>query len=199
MAWARDPVAQIRNMAFQLTWMVYFLTYGSANTVKTICARLKRDSTLPNLFLVTLVNMAASMYKDAALAKANKEQSDEKPRPFPLLSFLLFFVRDVLTIGSGFVMPPKVTALLTSIGISAAGAGFGSQLLCPAGIQFVTMPFHFFSLDVYNFESSGFAERWARMAAAYRNVTSIRVLRGLASFGLGGVSNTRCMQLMDAA
>jgi hypothetical protein len=214
LAWMKSPSVQLRNFAFQLVWMVYALTYATANSVKAICESTGANPVLPNLLCVTGVNMAASMYKDAALAKAQKAKESasspsrrrtavlpgEKPeeeKQFPMLSYLLFLVRDVLTIGSGFVLPPRVNAMLQAKGLGAAGAGVASQLLCPAGVQYVTLPFHFLALDVFNFSDSPLIERLKRLAKQYPNLTSIRVLRGIASFGLGGVGNGRFLALLD--
>jgi hypothetical protein len=204
-SWLSSPSVQLKSFAVQLVWMVYFLTYASANTVKAVCDATGASATLPNLIIVTGTNMASSMYKDAAIAKAEKRKvkdqgkgADEKERGFPMLSYLLFVFRDVLTVGSGFVLPARVSAKLMASGMSAASAGLVSQLLCPAAVQYVTLPFHYLALDVFNNPVAELIERLRRLAENYPRLTSIRVLRGLASFGLGGIGNTRFLALMDS-
>lgn len=203
--WLKSPSSQIRTFAFSLVWMVYAMTYASANTVKAVCEWSGSSPVVPNLIFVTFVNMATSMYKDAALAKAQKRKAleegkagnDKEEKQFPLMSWLLFLIRDILSVGAGFVFPPRISARLQARGIGAESAGVAAQLFSPAAIQIVALPFHFMALDVFNYPAAAVAERVGRLAPNYPNLVSIRMLRGVVNFGIGGVGNTRVLALLD--
>lgn len=242
--WLKSPSLQLRNQAFQLVWRVYALTYASANAIKAVCEATGTNPVLPNLFIVTAVNMIASLMKDAAIAKAQKRRqrreqrekdksldsaaaqgvpvrrslsrrlsdslnpTGETDKQFPTISFLLFIVRDILTIGAGFVLPSPMSSKLQAIGMSPGAATTSAQLICPAAVQTVTLPFHFLALDFFNFPESAsgsseerrkaaLQERLKRLASNYVNLTSIRMMRGFASFGIGGVGNSTILGMLD--
>ena len=93
-----------RKPEFYLVWWVYGSTYITANTTETYCINHGFNPYYPKLFLTFLINMCASIVKDRALAIMFASAKSESKK-FPLQSYGIFFVRDVLTILFGFNLP----------------------------------------------------------------------------------------------
>lgn len=185
--WIRTPLTMLGDPSFLLCWMVYIVTYSAANLIQCVCTRqLLISSVLPKLVGVTAFNMAACVYKDARVAQL-VGKTDE--RPFPAVGYFLFFLRDLIANGSGFVLPPLVAPLLTGY-VAYARREMVAQLLVPALANTVTSPMHFLALSLYNQPAFPLRKHAAAVASTYVGATSSRILKGLAGFGLGGVSNT---------
>lgn len=186
--WVRTPLTMLREPSFLLCWFVYIVTYIAANLIECVCTRqLLISPVLPKLVGVTAVNMSACVYKDARVAQL-VGKTDE--RPFPRVGYCLFFLRDLIANGSGFVLPPLVAPLLTGYVTEATRRQAVAQLLVPALANTVTSPMHFLALSLYNNPTFPLQKHAAAVASAYVSATSSRILKGLAGFGLGGVSNT---------
>jgi len=185
--WVTSPVAILKTAAFKLCLFVYVCTYAGANLADAISTLYLRISpVLPKLVTATLANMFSCMYKDARLAQILGKSAD--PRPFPMAGYVLFLLRDILANGGGFTFPPMVAPRLESrLGKRAKTV---SQLLVPAAINLVTAPLHLLALSLYNSPSKTPMGHLAAIAATYVGVTSLRILKGFAAYGLGGVSNT---------
>jgi hypothetical protein len=181
------PLVMIMQPAFQLSLFVYVCTYAGANLTEVGCKLyLQIDPKLPKLVGSTLANMGACMVKDSKLAQLYGKTAES--RPFPTIGYILFLARDILANGSGFTLPPMVAPLLESnFGESALTA---AQLAVPAAMNLVTSPLHFLALSIYNNPKASAGQHAANVGATYVPATSVRILKGLAAFGLGGVSNT---------
>ena len=185
--WLRTPLTMLREPTFLLCWFVYIVTYIAANLITCLCARhFFISPVLPKLIGVTAINMTACVYKDARVAQL-VGKTDE--RPFPRVGYILFFVRDLIANGSGFVFPPLVAPILAGHIADAARRETVAQLLVPALANTVTSPMHFLALSLYNYPQWPPTKHAAAVASTYVGATSSRILKGLAGFGLGGVTN----------
>lgn len=206
LAWLKSPIFKLRSVAFRLAWMVLIVMYGTANTVKAICDQTGTSPVVPNLLFTTVLSMAASLWRDSTLAKLEKQrqseggesiQCDKEARPMPWMSYLFWFVRDILTTAGTFVLPQRVSRALEANGMAAAKANTAAQFLCPAGMQYLTLPWHLLALDVFNFPYALRVDRMRRLGKQYLSLTSIRVVRGFCSGGIGGECNKRCLALLS--
>ena len=186
--WLTKPFYMLRQPAFKFCWFVYLCTYITANLIENICVLfLKVPFAIPKLLGVTLANMLACIYKDAALAKIFGKSDNGKP--FPVAGYLLFVIRDLLANAGGFTFPPMVLPLLIPW-LGAGRAAVAAQLGIPAAINIVSSPIHFLALTLYNNPKSSMGQHLRAVAAAYTGATSSRIVKGLAAYGIGGVSNT---------
>mmetsp|Transcript_18587 Transcript_18587/g.46382 ORF Transcript_18587/g.46382 Transcript_18587/m.46382 type:complete len:313 (+) Transcript_18587:373-1311(+) len=83
---------------------VYFMTYISANFTDTICRHNGYDPMYPVFVATSLANMGCSIAKDRAFTRMFSVLANPKPLPIP--SYLLFMVRDTLTIAGSFTLVP---------------------------------------------------------------------------------------------
>ena len=81
------------------SWGVYFITYTAANTVRTVCKKLDVDEEIPKFVIVTVLNTAACVAKDAVFAKTF---GSGPARSIPALTYALFYFRDMLTMLASF-------------------------------------------------------------------------------------------------
>ena len=179
--WVKRPAYKLNQPAFRLCWMVYICTYVPANLVEVLCVLIfKCSHAIPKLLVVTATNMLACIYKDQVLAKifGKKTKSD---RPFPRAGYVCFLLRDLLANAGGFTIPPL---LQPSLGAVAA------QLAGPALVNLITSPIHFLALDLYNNPDASGSERLRTVGGSYVGATSSRIMKGLAAYGIGGLSNT---------
>lgn len=124
-----------------------------------------------------------------------------KPRPVPSISYLLFTLRDVLTIYGCFVCPPILSSRLEALSDSVKDQFLlgtpevrsrVSQLMLPVMVQFVSTPIHLLALDLYNRpqRALSLADRVARVGRDLPAAVPTRMMRILPAFGVGGVLNT---------
>jgi hypothetical protein len=185
--WLTRPLAMLATPAYQLCLFVYVCTYAGANLADALCTLyLKISPVVPKLLSALVCNMASCMYKDARLAQIFGKDAD--PRPFPVSGYLLFLLRDILANAGGFTFPPMLEPVLASkLGDKAKTY---AQLLVPAAINLVSSPIHLLALSLYNSPDFDLFDHLRAVCAVYVGVTSSRILKGFAAFGLGGVSNT---------
>jgi len=121
--------------------------------------------------------------------------------PVPRTSYLLFTLRDAITIYGCFVTPPLLAQRLNDLPPTFKGnlsletfeaRTRVSQLLLPVLVQFVTTPIHLLALDLYNRQqrSLGASARMARVKRDLPQAVPTRMLRILPAFGIGGLLNT---------
>lgn len=205
-----------------MLFLVYFGTYATANSFDSIFAAAanhasaKPSSLSPStvkLLGVSAVSTSLTVYKDSRFAQMfgassspskspPNASSRPKPRPVPPRSYMLFAIRDVLTIYGCFILPPIMADSLTSIPrhvqsqlpldfTSAETRARFSQLFLPMMIQFVSTPIHLLGLDIHNRQTAvGVMERAARVKRDLAAAIPTRMLRILPAFGIGGVLNT---------
>lgn len=95
------PQAFMSSFEFKWVFMVYASTYTSGNLADHVHLNGVDDSIL-KLFITFAVNTTASLIKDKALTQ--RFGSNEK-RNFPISSFGLFFLRDIIAMASAFTIP----------------------------------------------------------------------------------------------
>ena len=111
-------------------------------------------------------------------------------RAVPLLSFLMFMVRDSLTIVAAFTCVAPFAAFLAANTGLGEGARTLAQLLAPMIVQVVSTPLHLLGLDLYNNPTALVSQRIAGISDRYVGAMAMRQARALPAFGLGGIGNT---------
>ncbi|RIA83979.1 hypothetical protein C1645_800154 [Glomus cerebriforme] len=182
------PHRFIRAPSFLLVFGVYFTTYAAANSIDTICERLDKDSQSPKFLGTTIANMTTCIYKDRAFTRMFGTVA---PKGLPLISYGMFITRDALTIAASFNMPGTVATEFQKRGLILDDdkAINAAQLLCPAGVQFVSCALHLFGLDYYNRPHVSFSSRVEYISRLYVKTTLTRIVRIAPAFGIGGIGN----------
>lgn len=186
---ASAPVAFLASPAYVIIFMVYLVTYITANGIESACAWAGVRDEVPKLIGTTVSNVCACVAKDAQFARIFGAGA---PHAVPLGSLALFTARDAATIYFSFVAPAAVAAWLARARlVRADGALNVAQLLCPIGVQVITGPIHLLGLDLYNRadQTVGVANRCAAAFHNYFPVVGARMMRILPAFGIGGIGN----------
>ncbi|KAJ3067795.1 hypothetical protein HDU98_009015 [Podochytrium sp. JEL0797] len=182
-----SPVKFMRQPIFFPVFAIFGATYVMANTTQTICIESHINPTLPTFINSSIVNIAVCGWKDSVFTKLF---GTVKPKPVPTLSFLLFGLRDSMTVGTAFLGTPVGSKFLQNeLQVSKRTADFVSQMTLPCLVQFVSAPIHLVSLDLYNHPNASVAERWKSVRVNYWGSAWGRVFRTLPGFGVGGVMN----------
>ncbi|KEF62106.1 uncharacterized protein A1O9_00078, partial [Exophiala aquamarina CBS 119918] len=206
-----SPHRYIVSRASRLLFMVYSGTYTTANSIDSLqhCFKGRLSSpvspTAVKLIGVSTVSTSLTVYKDSCLTQMFGAAA--KPKPVPPISYILFILRDVLTIYGCFVCPPILAARLESLPasfkhqllLSTPEARLRvSQFMLPVMIQVVSTPIHLSALDLYNRPHRGLSasDRLARVARDLSAAIPTRMLRILPAFGVGGVLNTEIREAM---
>jgi hypothetical protein len=224
-AMVQKPVAYFKSPTFLWMWATYALTYSAANSLRTwtehqeyVAASRQRKnlvvestastntttggtqnkpstSTTATLFVgVTMVNTSASLVKDRAYARMF---GNAAAASVPPISYALWITRDFTVIGSSFILPGTVAAMLQeSTSLKEKEALKIAQVATPMVAQLVAGPLHFVGLDCYNrnLDHMPFklqvAERMKFLAGSFREVVAARMVRILPGYGVAGVWNT---------
>jgi len=101
----KDPVSFLRSPTFLLLFMVYVVTYMSANSATTLCDFYHTNPAIPVLVASTFFNTVSCIYKDTQFAKMFGATVDPKVPP---LALLLWLARDLTLFLFVFVLPPLV-------------------------------------------------------------------------------------------
>uniref|UniRef100_A0A7S3K034 Uncharacterized protein n=1 Tax=Aureoumbra lagunensis TaxID=44058 RepID=A0A7S3K034_9STRA len=123
------------SLAPECRWvsLVYASTYAASNLVDSTCEIYEKQSTLPKLVATTAANSGTCLAKDAAFARAYGTGGSS----FPVASFALFLLRDVLTMGCAFILPGPISHAL-----GPSSPTWLPQVVCPVVAQ-VKTPFKF--------------------------------------------------------
>jgi hypothetical protein len=217
-AMVRQPVAYFKSPTFLWMWATYALTYSAANSLRTwtehqeyVAASRNKviagstastsgtqkpsTSTTATLFVgVTIVNTSASLVKDRAYARMF---GNAAAASVPPISYALWITRDFTVIGSSFILPGTVAAMLQeSTSLKEKEALKIAQVLTPMVAQLIAGPLHFVGLDCYNrnLDHMPFKlqveERTKFLASGFREVVAARMVRILPGYGVAGVWNT---------
>ena len=109
---------------------------------------------------------------------------------FPPLSLGLFVVRDLATVGAGFILPGLAAKqVYESLNIPVATAANYCQFLVPMSCQLVLTPIHLLALNFYNTKTSTMMDRMGDIKSIYVESTTIRFGRVLFAYGIAGVAN----------
>lgn len=194
---------------FALICMVYGGTYLTANTLDTATSTVRdRPATLvtsgtAKFAASSTANTGLGIYKDQVFARMFGPPG-ATPRPVPLPSYLLFTLRDCLTIFASFNVPILLAPWLNSrlsadVQRKVTGQTL-AQFVAPAAAQVFTTPMHLLGLDLYNrprycstcpaaAASPTMAERWSLVRSNWAISVAARVCRIVPAFGIGGVVN----------
>lgn len=191
----KAPKKFFTHPTFLFVCLVYSGTYITANSVLTYHEYAQKDPLVAKLGSTTLVNMTLGILKDRYFAQVF---SGRPPEKFPLMSWGLFVVRDLMTIAAGFTVPAYVSqslqdrAIITNEKVANAVAQVG----VPVTAQLLLTPIHILSLDFYMNKVSEMKGRWQRVVHNAPDSTAIRMGRVLFAYGIGGVFNTNLRNVL---
>lgn len=219
---ARNPVAFVKSPMFFMMWGVYASTYATANSLKTIVeheeyhrqsteealqhtrpssaqrsARENNTYGKMGIFLgTTVVNSGTSLLKDRAYAKMFGTTG--AATSFPLITYGLWATRDLMVVGSSFILPEIVGKQLEAhTSLEKADALRISQLTVPIATQFLAGPCQLLGLDFYNRPLANMShaeaaiERTRFLARGFSSIVAARVARIFPAYSIGGVYNTK--------
>ncbi|KAL8739689.1 MAG: hypothetical protein Q9190_007529 [Brigantiaea leucoxantha] len=210
------PHTFILSRPCSIIFFVYFSTYFTANTIDTLSSTLNPTSYSPSsttsgpakFFAASAVNMSASLYKDSQFARMfgppGASAAAVAKRSIPKASYILFALRDSLTIFASFNLPPLIAPVLP-LGREVekvASRTSVAQFLAPAGMQFFSTPLHLWGLDLYNRPGGGgssritWRQRVSRVGRDWLGSSFARMGRIVPAFGVGGVVNARVRREM---
>lgn len=204
----RSPIRFLGSRTTRLLFSVYFGTYTTANIIDSAADRSpEMYGPIPpatvKLLGVSAVSTGLKAYKDSRLTQmfgAVRRMSVPPP------SYLLFTIRDVLTIYGCIVIPPILAQRLDNVP-STVKDQFSlstlqtrarvSQLMLPLMVQFVSTPIHLLALDLYNRQNKlSVSARLARVGRDLPLAVPTRMLRILPAFGVGGLLNAEVRTAM---
>jgi hypothetical protein len=182
------PRKFLTKPTFAAVCIVYSSTYIAANTISTYCELNNFDVYYPKLLGTTAVNMGLGILKDRYFAKVFNNKA---PPIFPLASWGLFCIRDLLTIGAGFNFPDVASSFLQEKELitSPETADRVCQIAVPMAAQLVLAPIHVLSLDIYNRVGETNSSRYHYIQGIYPETASIRMGRVACAYGIAGVTN----------
>ncbi|CAK7264171.1 hypothetical protein SEPCBS119000_000862 [Sporothrix epigloea] len=214
----RHPQQILRSKPFFLICLLYGGTYFTANAIDTA------SSTAHNLpashvtagaakfAASSATNIGLCIYKDQVFVRMFGPPG-AIPRPVPLPSYMLFALRDCMTIFASFNIPPRLGPLLNErFGMGDASATNAllrnlsgqtvAQFAAPALTQFVSTPVHLLGLDLYNraWQKAGAVNgtgptTWFDRFATVRKMSFAssvaRIGRIVPAYGVGGVVNMK--------
>ncbi|KAJ3096200.1 hypothetical protein HDU97_006160 [Phlyctochytrium planicorne] len=193
------PWMLARQPSVIAVFCVYASTYACANSIESIVKHQNKDPTLPKFLISSTVNISATIWKDRLLTRWF---GNTTPRPLPSPSYLLFGLRDSMTMAASFTLPPLLSQSLQHpvLSIPKPTADVIAQLTLPCAIQLVSTPIHLLGLDFYNrpgAEGGGMEGRLRTVGKGYVSATLARMGRILPAFGIGGVVNRSCRTFLE--
>jgi len=189
---AKNPWKNLRSTPTRWLVLVYTATYSGANCTATLCQWAGISPTLPVLAGSTVGNMTTGIAKDRAFARMYGVVA---PKAMPVLSYGLFFSRDVLAMAFIFSLPPIVAPRIKAavddgtLPLTAAQANLATRLTTPVISQLFTTPLHLLGLSVYNASDAGISHHVQMLRDTYPNTVALRMLRIIPAFSVGGVVN----------
>jgi hypothetical protein len=165
-------------------FFVYSSTYTTANLTQYYCKQNEIDYKTPTLITTSLVNMLSIGYKDKEFSKIFKNVLHK----MPLSSYMLFGLRDILTISSSFIFKQDFTHYLHNY-IPYNSADFISSLTLPITCQIISTPLHILAIDKYQHPTNTWRERIRNIKDSYKSVCSGRIIRVIPAFCIGGFIN----------
>ncbi|KAK4188715.1 hypothetical protein QBC35DRAFT_184219 [Podospora australis] len=197
------PRSMLFSKPFALIFGLYGGTYLTANTLDTATSTL--NPSLPPTHVTTgatkfaassAANIGLCIYKDQVFVRLFGPPG-VTPRPVTLPSYLLFAMRDCMTIFASFNVPPLLGPVLSEK-LSKETQRYMSgqtmaQFAAPAAVQLFSTPVHLLGLDIYNRPNvpGGARERWRQVAKNWGVSTAARICRIVPAFGVGGVVNVK--------
>jgi hypothetical protein len=210
------PHALLLSKPFALIFMLYGGTYLTANAFDTASSTIgdrpaRAVSSGTGKFAASsTANVALCIYKDNVFVRLFGPPG-AVPRPVPPASFVLFAMRDCLTIFASFNVPPllapHIDARVSESVRSKLSGHTMAQFAAPAAVQIFSTPIHLLGLDLYNRPSAAagghattvtFADRCRLIGKNWLVSTAARICRIVPGFGVGAVVNMKVRgNLMD--
>ena len=177
-------------MAFEFRWQcfVYFPTYTIGNWADHFDYAPDVPRPIQKLLAIFLANTTTSLIRDRIYAI--RLNPHKKMEPFPATSLSLFFLRDIIAMASAFTLPPILgKAISQKFDIEFKNGERIAQIICPLMVQVVATPTHLLALGLYNNKTLTLDEQFKVIRGIYLNTLTLRCLRFLPAFGLGGICN----------
>ncbi|KAJ0134766.1 Uncharacterized protein HZ326_22177 [Fusarium oxysporum f. sp. albedinis] len=194
----KKPVSFIFSRPFGIVWVLYAVTFGTANATETVASRLK-STTIGSLSFIpiSLFNVPLGIWKDLKLAQIYSAQPTECAKVRQVVkrvsraSMTAFLIRDSATMFGSFTLPTLLaSAVPDSVFASPHGKIMATQTTVPILSQIVSTPVHLLGLDYYNRNSGAtVVERLSRIRADIMPATVVRCVRVLPTFGFGCLLN----------
>lgn len=182
----KSPLAFLKDFSFRWMYFVYFSTYAVSNLADHVNLTNEVPHPIQKLLMVFLVNTSASLIKDMKYAV----KYGQAVKPFPVISYGLFFIRDIFAMASAFTIPPILgKEIQKRTSISADNGERLGQLISPIMVQFIATPFHLTALDFYNRPGLSIKERYTHIKSIFTNALFLRMMRFLPAYGFGGIIN----------
>jgi hypothetical protein len=164
--------------------LVYSSTYTTANLTETCCKTHNIDYKIPTLFTTSFVNIVTIAYKDKEYSKI----FNSKNHIFPKCSYILFAIRDMITISSNFIFKNDCKNFLYNY-MPNNTADFIASLTLPIVAQTISTPLHILAIDIYQKPNIHFIDRIKNIKNPYKSVCLGRILRVIPAFCIGGFLN----------
>lgn len=181
------PWRTVSRRDFLIVWGLYAGTYVAANCIETTMKAIGKDPELPKFFGAAAVNIFLCVRKDVIFTKIFSNVPIY--RAYPTSSYLLFAIRDSMTVASAFNLP-KLLSGKEAVTPEEKKKEKAIQVATPIITQILSAPIHLLALDLYNFKSSTSFARIARMTTNFPVTVAGRVARIGPAFGIGGIGNT---------
>ncbi|KAL7897641.1 hypothetical protein HDV63DRAFT_50498 [Trichoderma sp. SZMC 28014] len=194
------PQSLLLSKPCALVFALYSGTYMTANSLDTLSSTISNrpaasiTSGAAKFAASSAANVGLCVYKDQVFVRMFGPPG-AVPRPVPLPSYILFTLRDCLTIFASFNLPPLLAPWIDSrlsdklrrhvSGLTTA------QFVAPASVQLFSTPIHLLGLDMYNRPGDTFRERWEVVRSNWLVSTAARMCRIIPAFGVGGVVNLK--------
>ncbi|CAG8962071.1 hypothetical protein HYFRA_00005114 [Hymenoscyphus fraxineus] len=200
------PHNLVFSKPFGLICLLYGGTYATANSLDTITSMVKnKPSTLVTSGTLkfaasSTTNIGLCLFKDQAFTKLYGAQGPIRPVPLP--SYVLFTLRDCLTIFASFNIPPLLGPVVSrnmSIELEKRVSGQTiAQFVAPAAVQIFSTPMHLLGLDLYNrgAKTITWDDRWTIVKKNWAVSAAARICRIVPAFGVGGVVNAKCRRTL---
>jgi hypothetical protein len=185
-----DAVAMYRSGSikffppFNVMNLVYSSTYMTANLTEIVCERKNIDPKYPKLIFTSAVNIAAITYKDIYYSKLFQT----KYTKFPLRSYILFGMRDSLTIAASFAFKKDLLLYIEKY-VRHNIADLIASFVLPISAQLISTPIHILAIDLYQNPNMMWKERFSHIRRLYWSVCIGRMTRVVPAFCIGGFAN----------
>ena len=189
------PIKFARSPQFYWIWLVYGSTYIAANTIQTYCDAKKRDVALPKLGATFAVNTTTCIAKDQAFAKLFGTSA---AKPVPPLSYGVWLMRDILSMGVFFTLPPIAGKEVAKVTGSERTGYYVAQFFCPLIFQTFLTPIHLLGYDIYNNPNNSIAQRGEFLRKDYWKNVGMRCVRQAPPWSIGTIANTELRKYFTA-
>ncbi|KUI53846.1 hypothetical protein VP1G_01198 [Cytospora mali] len=207
------PHTMVFSRPVALIFMVYGGTYLTANVLDTTTSTVQnKPSTLvthgtAKFASSSAANIGLGIYKDQVYARLFGPVG-KAVRAVPASSYVLFTLRDCMTIFASFNLPmmlgPQVGEMMSAEMKRQISGQTLVQFAAPAIVQILSTPVHLLGLDLYNrpqCQKTGLptlGERWAQVYKNWGISVVARLCRIIPAYGIGGVVNSKVRRsLMD--